>query len=1013
MPTGPGYPPNNVTPGPGATHFHPLSSGGHLQPQPMTHSPSPPNNSYQKDERSQRQHSRLQRKLQTRHLNQVHSSSRNLKNSDLNGLGKGNHRKNGTSSGGSVGGGASSVGTSDDGEESSSVPDEEDDVQQITDYLSSVDSPIIKEITSRTALITWEPPPQTAENSTLNCNDLRYEILLGDRGKEGKYKSIFKGSALSCKIQDLIPGKEYHVCLTVHYLENHGLASEPSLFKTPPCEPDQPLPPKLILRTKNSLQLRWNAPCDNGSHILSYILECNTGVNGEFVETCKIKSKQFTLNKLLPSTCYSFRLVALNECGRSDYSDIVKFYTAGNPPSAPQAPMCTKRTSQSLTLVWTRHREDGEYVLQMTDCNSNGGYMNVYVGPENIYECTRLQRGTAYQFRLRTGNDAGHSPWSEEKTHVTLPECPDRPSKPQVKGKIHANSFKVKWDPPLDRGGAEINCYHLEISSGAVFERIYSGPEPEAICDHLSPGTTYQIRVTCEGPAGHSKPSDICTVTTEAIVPNQPQTPFCNNQPGPYAAVLRWEKPHYQGGAPVVDYEMELEGVLNEGAERKKQRVTVYRGKESCCVVKDLLPGESYVVRVRAINRIGAGNWSEDFTFKAGSAPPNKPQAPEVNVRSPTHLLVQWKEPQCNGSPISDYKLESSMKQNEDDGFSVVYEGLDNIADLKNLLPHTTYHFRLFALNSAGRSPYSPIVTKQTPAAPPNIPLFESEKFLITANTAHLYWKEPENNGSQITHYLVECGDRTLATKSNDTSLLIDHLSPEQMYKVKVQAVNSIGNGQFSQLQKFFTKPLPPKPPKLECLQFGYNSLKLKWGNETISVNSNGSNASNSNSKTSSNLVDFQRFYVDMKIKNSSKDYQNIYTGTRNSIKVQKLHESTVYSFRICAQTDHAGIGPYSDEYTFKTQAAQPNSVKIIKFTENNSPVINSNNSLIDSHVTTLPTLTVEWQHSKNNHFNDSVEYILQKAVNGTSNSKNQQFEEVSHTFLSHLKFNTNPKFKF
>lgn len=52
--------PSFAGPGP---HFHTIP-GGHLQPQTMhsQHSPSPPN-TYHKDERSQRQHTKLLRKL--------------------------------------------------------------------------------------------------------------------------------------------------------------------------------------------------------------------------------------------------------------------------------------------------------------------------------------------------------------------------------------------------------------------------------------------------------------------------------------------------------------------------------------------------------------------------------------------------------------------------------------------------------------------------------------------------------------------------------------------------------------------------------------------------------------------------------------------------------------------------------------------------------------------------------------------------------------------------------------
>jgi hypothetical protein len=892
-------------------------------------------------------------------------------------------QRNGTSSTG----GASSVGTSDDGEESSSVPDEEDDVHSLIDYLSSIEPPVVKEILSHTALVTWEPPPpiQSTENAlvNLNTNDIRYEILLGDRGKDGKYKSIFRGTNLSCRIQDLRAGQEYHVCLSAHLDDVKGSETEPVVFKTPAREPDTPTQPKVLNKTKNSLQLRWNSPTDNGSHIMHYILEMSTEPEGEFTELCKIKGKQFTVNKLTPAAWYTFRLAAVNEIGKSNYSQPITFNTDGYPPPQPLPPRIHNVSTSSITLLWNRRREDGDFILQISNQGPQA-YMNVYYGAELIYECTRLQRATTYTFRLASKTDAGQSTWSEEISVTTLPEQPGRPSKPQVKGKIHSHNFKVKWDPPHDRGGAEIKLYHLEINSGAIFERIYSGPQPEALCDRLSPGTTYQVRVLCEGPGGISIPSDISTITTEAVAPNPPKTPYYSNLPGPYAAVLQWEKPHYQGGAPVTEYELELEGILNDGVEKLKQKTIVYRGKEPYCVVKDLLPGESYTTHVRAVNRIGVGEWSDEFNFRAGSAPPSKPLAPEIQVRSPTNLFVKWHEPQCNGAPIIDYKLESSSKT-EEDAFNVVYSGTELCADLKDLLPFTTYYFRLHAINSAGRSPFTQVVSQKTPADVPGIPTLLPDLFTITSNTAHIHWSEPESNGDAIVKYVLDCGDRQMMTKCNETNLLIEHLSPEQMYKVKVQAVNSIGAGAFCVSHKINTKPLPPKPPRLDCIQHGYNSLKLKWGNENV--------ISTSATSKSANVLDFQRFYVEMKIKSSSKDYQNIYTGTRNSIKVQKLHESTDYAFRICAHTEHAGIGAWSDEYYFRTQAAQPNSVKIVRCTEN-YPVIQSES--VDA-ASNSPTLTVEWQHSKNNHFNDNVEYILQKAIAGSANAKNLRYDEVNY----------------
>ncbi|XP_062549299.1 fibronectin type-III domain-containing protein 3a-like isoform X1 [Armigeres subalbatus] len=1084
----------------------------------VTHSPSPPhsnNNQYHKDERAIRQHSKLVRKLENQKQRELNASivtpiNSPRKHTEVNGnvrkhqLQQQSHQqqqqqhhhvhhqlqhqhlpqqhqqhlhpnsaiqRNGTSS----------VATSEDGEESSSMPDEEDDTQTIVDHLSSVQSPQVNEITSRSALFQWTVPIPLPPNETLpfNAQDLHYEVLLSDPGKENKYKSIFKGNSLSCMVQDLKPGQEYTVRLQVYLEALHGAPTEPTIFNTPACEPDVPKAPTLLARMKNSLQLRWNAAADNGAHITNYVLEYDNGKyngmihlinpqNCDFVEVCKTKGKQFTVNKLHPSTNYIFRLSAVNEYGRSGYSDLVKFNTAGNPPSQPAPPTLQHATATSLKLAWQRRSPSEGFTLQMNDLDQGYGYKNIYTGPDTVYECLGLRRATTFQFRVKAENENGVSPFSKEVVFKTMPSCPSRPAKPQVKGKIHATGFKVKWDPPVDTGGADINLYHLEISSGAIYERIYTGKESETIIDRLSPGTTYQIRVLCEGPGGISAFSDLSLVTTEPEAPGAPPRPRCNGAPTPYAACLIWEKPDYNGGAPVLEYEMEVEMT-------NRSRNSCYRGKDQFCVVKDLRPGEMYTVQVRAINRIGAGGWSEEYSFHAGAAPPNSPKDLNITLKSPTHLAVIWDEPHCNGAPISEYILQSSTSSDtlppssEDLLYQTVYQGLQRTADLKNLTPFTNYHFRVCAVNSAGSSRYSATFLQKTPAAPPNVPVLGQHK--ITARSILIFWETPQCNGSPITQYKIECGDRvivveaasTLCRRSNEQSsakkfdeieesdedeqddseedeekddqeddssenmtdrteanlvepntnttnanstnrneMLIEELHPESPYRLRIQAVNEIGNGPFSPSIKFTTAPLPPKPPKLECIQAGFAHLKLRWGE-------------------GKNLADLARYYVEME-NNRTGEYQNVYTGTRSTCKVMKLHELTSYTFRIAVETKHAGMGDFSEDFVFATLAATPNTIKAPRVyveplggsgnSANSSPqhpsataAISSNGNVSgattavqgSTHLTTgapapgaSTPLTIEWQTSRNNPFSDPIEYVLQMAK-----AKDQEFSEV------------------
>lgn len=322
--------------------------------------------------------------------------------------------------------------------------------------------------------------------------------------------------------------------------------------------------------------------------------------------------------------------------------------------------------------------------------------------------------------------------------------------------------------------------------------------------------------------------------------------------------------------------------------------------------------------------------------------------------------MVSWNETHCNGSPISEYRLESSATEQNDDCFNISYQGIKNSTELRNLLPFTTYYFRVCASNDAGQSPFSSIVSTKTPPAIPNAPTIDS--YEVTATNLKLCWNKPESNGSTILYFNIELNgmEKLISTKKELNEFNLDNLLPETLYKIKIQAVNDIGAGQFSIPLKITTLPLPPRPPKMECTGVGFNFIKLKWGEQL------------KNSKH----IDFTRYYLEI-FNNRTKEFVNVYIGNSLMYKVNKLHELTNYSFRICAETEYAGTGDFSDEFSFMTCAAPPNSIKSPRVYENS----NTN-------------LTVEWQSSKNT-FTDSVEYILQMAKR-----KEQDFKEVSFFFV-------------
>ncbi|XP_007236781.3 fibronectin type-III domain-containing protein 3a isoform X2 [Astyanax mexicanus] len=830
-------------------------------------------------------------------------------------------------------------------------------MQAIQEWINNMSKPVVTDIQARGASLCWVAPVRTAveeeqqqqeegeEKSEDPC--FSYEVSVSYSGKDGKYNTAYSGKELSATIDNLRPATDYHVRLQAMCNCLHGTPSEPASFTTLSCEPDTPSPPRKASGTKSTLVLQWKAPCDNGSKIQNYILHWDEGKGTGAFEQCYYgPQKQYRVTKLSPASKYSFRLAAKNDMGISEFSEPVDMMTSCSVPAPPLSPELVQAGVTWICLKWNRpvgspKEDEINYVLEMEEEGSGYGFQPSFDGDELSCTVRNLHRSTKYKFRVAAYNAEGKSNPSPVSEFTTAPDRPSCPCRPSVKGKPHPTSFRMTWDPPKDNGGSDVSEYVVEMSeagSGSSWEQVYRGSAMECVCDGLKPGCSYQAKVYCLSVGGQSPMSETLQVQLPAVPPGPCQPPRVVGKPKAREVQLRWASPQVDGGSAVCSYSVE---VFAPQAEEGKE---VYQGSDLDCTVCSLLPGRSYGFRLRAANKAGYGPYSERTEVTTGPGAPEPCRPPHVVCKSPSCAVVSWEAPPCNGAAVTEYRLEWGAAEGS---MQVCFTGPGTSHELKGLLPATNYFCRVQAVNVAGVGPFSDVVLCQTPCSVPAAvssvhALRESEMRMDDrgsdrgeeeeeeeeedeegedegdAPSPPLYspstclglrWEAPCDHGAEITSYLIDIGERQPILTGPVTKYIIQNLQPDTSYRIRIQALNSLGAGPFSHTFKLKTKPLPPLPPRLECTAFSHQTLRLKWGE----------------GPTKGTPTDSLQYHLQLEDKNGR--FISLYKGPCHTHKVQRLNESTSYTFRIQAFNE-AGEGPFSSVYTFTTPRSPPAPLK-------------------------------------------------------------------------------------
>jgi phosphodiesterase/alkaline phosphatase D-like protein len=741
--------------------------------------------------------------------------------------------------------------------------------------------------------------------------------------------SGYTNSAVTYILTGLYPNTTYHYRVIAQSTPGTTYGYD-TTFTTPSLIPSVTTNSYSSL-TSNSADLNGTVNANNASTTVTFEYGTSTSygttVNAtpNTVTGMTNTSVSYSLSGLDPNTTYHYRVVGVNSAGTSYGSDI-SFTTPAVAPTITTV-AATSIASSSAVLNGTVNANNAATtaVFDWGTSTSYGNTVTVSQSPISgmtttsvNYSLSNLTPNTTYYFRLRGSNVAGSANGADlsfttstiTPTATTNNASSIYPTGATFNGTVNPNNASTTVS--FDYGTS--TSYGTTVTASQSPVTGISNVSVSNTVSSLVPNTTYHFRVVATNSAGTTTGSDksfntpavVATVTTAAATSITASGATLNGTV------------NANNASTTVTFEYGTSTTYGTTVTATQSPVTGVTATNVSAAISGLLPNTTYHFRTVGNNSAGI-SYGNDFTLLTPAVVPTATTNSATSVvfngatlngvvnanNSTTAVRFEYGTTTAYGSVIN--ALQTPVSGTSNTNVS---------AALGNLLPNTTYHFRVVAINSAGRTDGSDFsFTTSAIAATVNT----ANPSAIQANGATLNGFVYANNSATTVTFdygtSTSYGSSVTASQSpvngmvnTPVSYTLSGLIPNTTYHYRVVGTNAGGTANGNDAQ-FTTTLIPP------------------------SATSNVASAVNSNSATLNGVVNANNAATTISFEyGMTLSYGTVLTaspasasGTANtsaSYNLSGLLPNATYHYRIIA-TNAAGT-VYGADQSFTTTAVVP-----------------------------------------------------------------------------------------